>query len=252
MRKCNGKIVLLLILILIESTLIIVKPSSAQTLKPTVPEYSIMVVEHPYNVAPITTIDPYTGKTVTTQEGYRVENRSIELAIKNQPFTSYKNSNGDSILLAYNISLKGHFEDKWKYYPDAYWKIPLISSKDYYTVVSFGSGSAYNESDPNSSHWDVPDSGQIDFRVQALIGYYNETDILYPIRFHDMHFIGEQSDWSKPKTITISTNTTTDPSSSPSPSVPELPLAVAFGVVFWVSAVLVTIVKCKRGAGLGV
>jgi hypothetical protein len=42
-----------------------------------------------------------------------------------------------------------------------------------------------------------------------------------------------------------------NPSSSPSPSVPEFPVAVAFVVVFLVSAALVAVVKCKRGAGLG-
>lgn len=253
MRKRDGKIVLLCILVLIASTtLIAVKPTSAQTLKPTVPEFTIKVVEHPYDVAPTTSIDPYTGKAVTTQAGYHVENRSIELALKNQPFTPYKNSNGDSIVLAYNISLKGHYEDQWKYYPNAYWKIPLVSSKGDYTIVSFGSGSAYNESDPHSNHWEVPDSGQIDFRVEALIGYYNETVIYYPIKFSDMHFIGEQSGWSNTKTIIISANITTDPSSGPSPSVPEFPFAVVFGAVFLASAVLVAVVKGKQGFGLKV
>ena len=60
--------------------------------KPSVPEFSVRIVAYPYDVPPetTTTIDEYTGKeTTTTQPGYHVENKSIEITIKNQPFTPY-------------------------------------------------------------------------------------------------------------------------------------------------------------------
>lgn len=218
MHKCSA---LLLILVIMLSSLYIVKSSFTQSVKPTVPEFTLKFVKYPYDVAPTTTIDPYTGKTITIQEGYRVENSSIEVIIKNQPFSPYKSSNGNYVRLSYNISIKGHYSDDWKYYPDAYWKIPLVASQGDYTVISFGSN--YNESDPYSYRWDVPDSGQVDVRVEALIGYYNETVSLYPIpggEFHFLNFVGESSGWSNTQTLnindgSITTNPSTTPSSSP-------------------------------------
>ena len=75
--KSMGKVVcLLLILIITLSTgSLIIKPASAQSIpKPSVPEFSLKYVDNSYNVAPTTTIDPYTGKTTTIQ-GYHVDNK---------------------------------------------------------------------------------------------------------------------------------------------------------------------------------
>ncbi len=49
-------------------------------------------------------IDPYSGENMTIQEGHRVQNRFIDLIIKNQPFTVFKDSNGNQIELFYNVS----------------------------------------------------------------------------------------------------------------------------------------------------
>jgi hypothetical protein len=225
------KIITLLFMLSTLLSLITINLSFAQFSKPTVPEFTLNVVEHPYNVAPITTIDPYTGKTVITQAEYNVENTSIQIVIKNQPFTPY-NSNGEYIVLSYNVSLKGHYDDSWKYYPNAYWKIPLIASKSDYTVISFGSD--YNESDPYSYQWDVPDSGKVDFRVEALIGYYNETITLYPIpggEFHNFQFIGESSGWSNTQTLTIDNSQIPTPTPSQESQQPDLTIIVGVAVV---------------------
>lgn len=58
--------------------------------KPFAPEFTVKTVAHPYDVPPktTTTIDQYTGKETTiTTPGYHAENKSIEVQIKNQPFT---------------------------------------------------------------------------------------------------------------------------------------------------------------------
>jgi len=83
--------------------------------KPSVPEFTLKVVEYPYDVAPTTTADPYTGKTVTTQADYHVENKSIEITIINQPFSPYDDANDKRISLYYNVTVKGHYEDNWDY-----------------------------------------------------------------------------------------------------------------------------------------
>ena len=71
-------------------SLIMVKPANAQsTLKPYVPEFTLKYLDNSYDVPPTYGTDPYTGNNVTTQAGYHVQNESVEVIIKNQPFTSY-------------------------------------------------------------------------------------------------------------------------------------------------------------------
>ena len=55
---------------------------------PSVPEFTVKFVDFSYYVPTTTSIDPYTGQNITNQ-GYYVENRTIELSINNQPFNSY-------------------------------------------------------------------------------------------------------------------------------------------------------------------
>ena len=86
---------LLLVLVLATSSIIIVKPAFAESPKPSVPEFSLKYIDLSYDVPPTYGIDQYTGKTVITQDGYRVDNRSIQFTIKNQPFTPYMDSSGN-------------------------------------------------------------------------------------------------------------------------------------------------------------
>ena len=90
---------LLVVLILTVSSLIMAKPACASTPKPSVPEFTLKYVDHSYDVPPTYSTDPYTGKTVMTQAGYHVENKSIEVTIKNQPFTNYKDASGNNVML---------------------------------------------------------------------------------------------------------------------------------------------------------
>jgi len=56
-------------------SLMMVKPASAELIPtPSVPTFTLSIVSHSYDVAPITTTDQYTGKTVVTHEGYQVDN----------------------------------------------------------------------------------------------------------------------------------------------------------------------------------
>src|SRR3972149_2373794 len=90
----NKKISLLLILALTASSLTAVKGVSVESIpKPSAPEFTVKIVSYPYDVPPktTTTIDQYTGKeTTTTTPGYHVENKSIEVAIKNPQFAPIK------------------------------------------------------------------------------------------------------------------------------------------------------------------
>lgn len=90
----NKPATLLMVAVLAVSSLIAVKslPSLAIS-KPSVPEIlDISFSAHSYDVPPVTSIDPYTGKNITTQAGHRVENKTIDFTVKNQPFTPYTNA----------------------------------------------------------------------------------------------------------------------------------------------------------------
>lgn len=211
MRKT---VVLMLFALLILSGLVMVDSVFAQSIpKPSVPEFTIETVSFPYDVPPstITTIDPYTGEeTVTTQPGYHVENTSTQIRIKNQPFTPYKlEENDDSRLinLYYNIRLKGHFSQEWRYY----WKHNGSSDGNFrqnydseYTVVTID---RY-----------LPSEGMVDFQIEALVGYERGI-VTVPGAPGTMRIIfGESSGWSDVVTFTIGENEVSSPNQTPAPS----------------------------------
>jgi hypothetical protein len=203
----SRSLVLLLIAVLVLSSLVMVGSAFAESIPtPSVPEFTLTLVAHPYDVPPTYETDPYTGETTMTAEGYHVENRSIEITISNQPFTIYKLDNTQYVDFYYNISYKGHYEDKWRYYSynsNTNWFFRQSGSE--YTVISFNQ---------------IPTEGQMDFRVQAQIGYY--TEFYGVMGWINYNFTGEVSGWSETQTLTIPEIQTPSPSpeatSTPEPT----------------------------------
>jgi len=217
--SCLGRVfAILLVTFLAVSSLIMAESVEAQTPTPSVPEFTIRYVEYPFDVAPTYRIDQYSGQNITIQEGYRQQNRSIELSIKNQPFTSFKDSHGNQIILFFNVSSKGNFGNTWHYYPTWMRTLPVTASDKQYTVLSFGLDVNY-EKDNQYGFWygDLSTGDRVDFRVQALIGYYSYP--LYNVALEYNTFTGEVSGWSNTQTITISegslSTSTPNPSSNP-------------------------------------
>jgi hypothetical protein len=196
-------VAILTLLMLLLSSLLFLPLCSAAAPQPSIPEFTLKSETHPYDVAPTTTVDPYTGQTYVKDDGYHQENKSINIIINNQPFNSYVDADGHSIGLFYNISAKGHFEDSWHYVDNPYWGI-LNASNSESTVISLSYGN-----DPRYPTGGFPlqglvslgdyEHGQIDFRVQALIGYYTAYGGYYPSNYV---FEGETSGWSSAQTIT--------------------------------------------------
>ena len=177
-----------------------------ETPKPSVPEFTFKYVDYSYDVPPVYGIDQFTGEEVITEEGYRVHERSIEFKIKNQVFTAYNDSSGNEINLYFNFRCKGHFGSEWSYYPFSengltVYRISFFSlppheppksqtSNSEYTNITYRLGLLFRS--------DVPRNGsQVDFQVQALIGYTTSTGDGYG------KFIGQRSDWSETQTETI-------------------------------------------------
>jgi hypothetical protein len=179
--------------------------------KPSVPEFTLTYVDLSYDVPPTYGTDQYTGKTIITQDGYHVDNRSIQFTIKNQPFTPYTDANGTQIGLYYNFRVKGAYATEWsRYYPFAE---NGITTRRYGGI--FGGNSTESPADFAQSNaqyttisiaigtllYDVPTEATLEFQVQALIGYMEPTD--YMLAGHVYVFKGETSGWSETQTITI-------------------------------------------------
>lgn len=198
-----------------------------------VTEFSLKYVDHSYDIAPTETHskDPYTGETITTTvPGYHVENKTVDVTIKNPSGATY-----------YNFRWKGTFENEWKYSPYnpnrgklAYF-IP-----DGYSVPFQASKSAYSTFSLYFLPKTITPGGSIDVQVQALYGNFRAEPYVHAgwvdAPTYDFYFEGETSEWSSTQTITI-------PQTTPSPSVPELP---AFALIPLLLAVPLIVVFALR------
>ena len=226
--------------------------------KPSVPEFTLKYIDLSYDVPPTYGTDQYTGQTIIIQDGYHVDNRSIQFIIKNQPFAPYADSNGTQIGLYYNFRVKGAYGNEWRYYPFApngyttrrYGGIfggnstespaDLAQSNSEYTIISISISSLLN---------DVPARAELEVQAQALIGYMEPTD--YMMAGHVYVFTGESSDWSTTQTITIGESETPTPSPTitPTPTItpyqePQQPEQIEIIIII---AVVVAVIS----AGLG-
>ena len=237
MDSTSKTLALILILMMAASCvgLMTVKPANAQTTpKPSVPEFSVKYVDSSYDVPATTSIDPYSGKTVITQ-GYHVENKSIQISLRNQPFTPFT-EDGWNILLCYNVREKGHYFGNWTEVYSA-GRGFLYENSGSYTTASY----SLTENAP--PFWDhltnITDTVEVDFQVQALIGYVHTV---YSVPFSNDVFEGEISDWSNTQTVTISaTSASPNPTSTSTatPAVPELSWLVIVPLLLSVVSVAV-------------
>ncbi len=214
--KSNKIWSLLIIIVLGTSAMLMTKPAYAAT-NPSVPQFTLQYVDHSYDIPPTYGIDPYTGKTIVTNYGSHVDNRTIDVTIINQPFTPYLDSQNNTVQLYYNIRCKGHFVDWNISDPSSHSMNGLQASTSTYTVVSF-----------DIAYWNIAPGGQIDFQVEAVTGY----------TYYNSGYCGEayqttvgDSGWSNTETITIDNSTvttgTTTPTQTPTPAPTILPNSTA-------------------------
>jgi hypothetical protein len=162
--------------------------------KPSIPEFTVTLVDRSYDAPATQSIDPYTGETVT-QPSHRIDNRTIEVTIKNQPFASK---------LMYNIRVKGHFSKDWTevFHPSD--GFPIQSDSEY-TVLSFSSKGGDDFYGPHSAVIYAPPSGQVDFQVEAMNGNVSR-EIFIPVPGTGWFFTGEKSGWSNTQVLTVEAN----------------------------------------------
>ena len=209
MDKVNKILLLAVISALLSSSLLMVQSASAQsTPKPSVPEFTLRFVDNSYDVEPRYSYDSYTGKNVLAENGYHVQNKTIELRIKNQQFTSYHDSEGNLIGLYYLVQTKGYFGGSWWYIDTGYYGpdnhyVGAVPEEDYTLLVY---GLVGNNGTLGLLNLDISGGGKADFRVQAFIGYNNQIDDGYIMGYKSSHYVftGQQSEWSNPQTISLS------------------------------------------------
>jgi len=221
---------LLLVILTVSSLLMTTFGSASAVTKPSVPDFTLKYIVDSYDVPPTYKIDPYTGENVVDSEGYHVENKTLQVIVKNQLFTPRIDASGNSTSLYYEFRFKGHFEDEWKYYP--------VTPSDYGSVEhptdpyqtgargsSYVSASSLDETVvilPNWQLGNIPEKGQIDVQVQALLGHDNKKDWVYGMfggNFITYYFEGEASDWSDTQTVTVLKSQTpiSSPETTPTP-----------------------------------
>lgn len=220
MRKA---ITVALVVVLAVSGMLGFESSSAQlTSKPSAPEFTVSYVDYSYDVPPTYHIDEFTGRNVSNNNGYRVDQQSVLFKIKNQPFSSYNDSSGNVINRYFNFRYRGHFGTEWRYYPFSeggggtvrygctFYSFtdeePQISqSTSDYTEKSFTLSFLFGENKPSIGN-------PVDFQVQAIVGHIDYAGDGY------YTFVGSQGDWSPIETLIIGTNeVTVTASASPVP-----------------------------------
>lgn len=158
---------------------------------------SVTIYNTPIWKSPVTSTNPYTGEVTGSASGYWIQNGTIEIAIKNRPFTLYSDENSNTINTYYCLFYKGtQYNYGWIGSGSRGVPIAVYQSDSTYTVIPFTYG--------DSSQLGFV-GGDISFRVQAVEGGY--------FRYHGFYtgsedvFEGVGSEWTE-FTITMPTGDT--------------------------------------------
>jgi hypothetical protein len=264
---------LVFVLVLASSSLIMVKPefALAQVTTPTPipqasPSSSPTSSPTPTPTPSIPTPTPFIPKPAVPEFTVKLNNSlaeanetRIELTIKNQPFDV---NNAYHYSFVYNVRISTDCEN-WTDLYDAEDGYPYQSNSDY-TVLSYvlGEIAYYPREDyplaPSTKVGVLPTSGQVDFQVEAMIGYRKRSWEFIGGQMLPYVFEGERSGWSNTQTLTIPDSST--PSPSPASSIeptqstepqqtepfPKLPIVTASIAIVAVVAVSVLFYFKKR------
>jgi hypothetical protein len=207
--------VIIIMVVLLVSIPMIAQYEYASATDLFIPQFTAKYIDLSYDIAPTYGVDQYTGETVVKQDGYHVDNRSIQFTIKNQPFTPTMDPSGNQTNLYYNFRIKGAYGTDWDYFPFA----PSGWSTRRYGGL-FGGNSTESPEDLAQSNaeyttlaiqipgvYRVPAKAQLEVQVQAIIGYMYPTD--HMLAGYAYFFTGQYGDWSSTQALTVGESTTT-------------------------------------------
>jgi hypothetical protein len=189
MEKIDKTFALTLILIIAMSclTLLIVNPTSAQTIPiPSVPRFDLKFQDNSYWVN-------------STQH---IQNQTIQIKIENQPV-------GNSEYLLYLIDIKSHYEDKWNSTGASIWE----DTQSQATLISYAL-EGNNASSTFNGYLEFSIGDTVDFRVQTELLHYLGPPDGSNIQSGYLKEV-YRSDWSNTQTIIIPEGSI---SSSPNPT----------------------------------
>jgi len=222
MNTVNKTLTLTIISLLLSSLLVLsVAPVNVQAVsKPSVPQFTVKFVDSYYDIPPstTTTIDTYTGQEITLNIPGNIVHRHIEVTIKNQHFTPYKDSNGINYYLYFFVQSKGSFGDEWQNWGSTVQNIHPMgegfqsSTPELYLQGNVVSGPA-----------NYAAGAQVDFRVEARIGHYYCTnpDSMWAFMAFEADVT---SGWSNVQTFTMPSTSSSSPSqTAPLQNPPEPP-----------------------------
>ncbi len=188
--------------------------------EPAIPEFTLKYSDNSYNVV-----------------GNFVQNKSIEITIKNQP-TAY--------VLCYNAKAKSHSSENWtsyEYYNNSSYLTPqfflpnrLLAWNSTMTVLAFGFQGNNGSDNYNLMLGKVNDGDKIDFQVQAYIGNWfpgRVVNATASIDYWSLN-IDATGDWSPTQTITIQESSIPEPTPllEPFPTTLAIVSAIAVAAVF--------------------
>lgn len=147
-----------------------------------------------------------------------------------------------SILLSYAVQEKGRYVENWTslYYQGG----EPIATNSTYTVLTYPVQHYSNAPDSyalGNTLVQIPAGGQVDFQVEALIGYFHKNAIPLSPWF----FVGQTSSWSNTQTITIPTSSTSV-SQSPAATVPEFPSATVGVIILMAITASILFIQKKQ------
>ncbi len=202
---CKTKwLVLLLVSLLVTSSLTMVGLASAQS-KPQVPTFSLTFTDNSYEM-----------------NSRHMRNGTIQIIIENQHFTPYKNSNNNTIKLFYHYQIKGHYDSKWIISPDMDQYIEASNTDK--TIFEYRIDDLW-EDDTSGRVPNIPADGQLDFQVEAFVGYAVTLCASIARRAEDYYTLynGQTSGWTDTQTITVgqgNAKSTPNPTQTPPQSNP--------------------------------
>ncbi len=155
--------------------------------KPSIPEFTVQYADNSYVISASTSIDPFTGKTVTNH-AQSVNNQTIQITIKNQtiPSASY---------LFYEVRMKGHYSQEWT-------NISFVQAdpRSEFTVLVYAIDGNNASGHFTSTLHEVSSAGTADFQVQTQIWHYEQSNDIFGSW---NQVLWTASDWSDAQTITI-------------------------------------------------
>jgi hypothetical protein len=231
-KESMAKITVFLVLIFLFGMQVVkvteANPFAYSPPKPAIPEFTLKYADNSYNVA-----------------GNFVQNKSIEVTIKNEPSV---------YVICYNVKSKSHLSENWtsyEYYNNSSYLTPqlfipnrLLAWNSTMTILDFGFEGNNGSDTYNLMLGKVNDGDQIDFQVQAYIGNWFPGKVVNATASIDYYLLNIDAigDWSPTQTVIITASSVTP---SPTPAVPEFPEAI-MSVTFLVAVALVMVFVFKR------